>query len=321
VSYPARALGLILGYAADSVFGDPRRWHPVAGFGQAATALEHAIWADSRSRGTAYALTCIAGAVAAGEMARRPAGRRGVGEVVVTAAATWAVLGGRSLAAEGTVMHGLLASGDLDAARRRLSHLAGRDPAGLTEAELTRATVESLAENTSDAVVAPLIWGAVAGVPGLLGYRAVNTMDAMVGHRSPRYANFGWFSARLDDVANLAPARLSAVLSAAAAPLVSGSPRTAISSWRRDAGQHPSPNAGPVESSFAGALGVTLGGTNRYGDRVENRGTLGTGPPPQVADIPRAVRLSRAVGLASLAVAAAATVAIGVTRHRRSRRW
>jgi adenosylcobinamide-phosphate synthase len=208
-------------------------------------------------------------------------------------------------------MHGMLSAADLDGARTRLSHLAGRNPDGLDETQLTRATVESLAENTSDAVVAPLLWGAVAGVPGLLGYRAVNTLDAMVGHRSPRYVHFGWCSARLDDVANWVPARVSATLAAATAPLICGSPRAAVRAWHRDAGQHPSPNAGPVEASFAGALGVTLGGTNTYGGRVEHRGALGDGHPPRVADIPRAVRLSRAVGLASLA--AAVTVAIGLS--------
>lgn len=309
-------MGLLLGYAADGLFGDPRRGHPVAGFGQAATALERRVWADSRGRGAAYTFAAVAGAIGVGAVARRLVGRGQLAEVVLTAAATWAVLGGRSLAAEGTTMHGMLASGDLAAARQRLSHLAGRNPDGLTEAELARATVESLAENTSDAVVAPLLWGAVAGVPGLLGYRAVNTLDAMVGHHSPRYENFGWFSARLDDVANLVPARLCAVLTAAVALRVSGSPAAALVAWRRDAGKHPSPNAGPVEASFAGALGVTLGGTNRYGARVENRGSLGAGPPPAVRDIPRAVTLSRAVGLASLAVAGAVTVAIGATRRR-----
>ena len=124
-----------------------------------------------------------------------------------------------------------------------------------------RATVESVAENTSDAVVAPLLWGAVAGVPGLLGYRAVNTLDAMVGHLSARYARFGWASARADDVANAVPARVAALLAAAAAPVVGGEPRGALSAWRRDAHRHPSPNAGPVEAAFAGALGRRLGGS------------------------------------------------------------
>ena len=121
--------------------------------------------------------------------------------MTVTAAATWVVLGGTSLAREGLVMASALERDDLDAARGRLGHLCARDPTGLDAGALARATVESLAENTSDAVVAPLLWGAVAGVPGLLGYRAVNTLDAMLGYRSPRYLRFGRVAARLDDAA------------------------------------------------------------------------------------------------------------------------
>jgi len=261
---------------------------------------------------------CVGATLGAGVLAQRLARRHPVAETLLTAAATWTVLGGRSLRREGRVMHGLLTNGDLAAARRRLSHLAGRDPDGLGPGQLARATVESLAENTSDAVVAPLWWAALAGVPGLVGYRAVNTLDAMIGHRSPRYERFGWAAARLDDAANLIPARLSGALAAAGAPLVGGSPRRALRAWRRDAGRHPSPNAGPVEASFAGALGITLGGVNRYGDRVENRGTLGDGPPPAVRDIPRAVRLSGLVGAGGLAVATAATAATAALRRRRA---
>ena len=307
--------GLVLGFAADLLFGDPRRWHPVAGFGRAAGALERRWWADSRVRGTAHVAACLGATVATGLLAGRCGRHRPAAEALITAAATWTVLGGQSLCAEGRTMGRLLDRDDLTGARARLSHLAGRDPAGLGPAELARATVESLAENTSDALVAPLLWGAVAGLPGLLGYRAVNTLDAMIGHRSPRYRRFGWAAARLDDLANLGPARASALLATAAAPLVGGAPSAAVRAWRRDAGRHPSPNAGPVEAAFAGALGVTLGGVNRYGDRVENRGTLGDGPRPDAADIARAVRLSRLVGLGGLALAAA-TVCV-VSRRRR----
>jgi adenosylcobinamide-phosphate synthase len=300
---------LLLGYAADLVFGDPRRWHPVAGFGRAASALERRLWADSRARGAVHVAVCAGMAAGAGLVAQRWARRHPLGETVLIGLSTWTVLGGRSLAAEGGTMHRLLCAADLPGARRRLSHLAGRNPEGLGPEELARATVESLAENTSDAVVAPLCWAAVAGVPGLLGYRAVNTLDAMIGHRSPRYERFGWCAARLDDAANLVPARLSAALAAVAAPLVGGSPRAAVRAWHRDASGHPSPNAGPVEAAFAGALGVRLGGVNRYGGRVENRGTLGDGSPPAVADIPRAVRLSRVIAVGALAVVLAATAA------------
>src|SRR6185312_13821555 len=163
---------------------------------------------------------------------------------VLTALATWTVLGGTSLAREGARMAGHLEAGDLDAARRRLPHLCARDPAGLDGPALARATVESLAENTSDAVVAPLCWGAVAGIPGLLGYRAVNTLDAMVGYRSNRYRRFGWAAARLDDVVNLVPARLTGLPTGAGGPAGGGSVREAWRVLRRDGGRHPSPNAG-----------------------------------------------------------------------------
>ncbi|MGM0347348.1 cobalamin biosynthesis protein, partial [Streptomyces sp. Adlamb9] len=177
-----------------------------------------------------------------------------------------------------------------------------------------RAVVESVAENTSDAVVGALVWGAAAGVPGLLGFRAVNTLDAMVGHKSPRHRRFGWASARLDDVAGWPGARLTAVLAAAAGP----DPRGAVRAWRADARRHPSPNAGPVEASFAGALGVRLGGTLSYGGRVEHRPVLngGAGRAVQVPDIGRAVRLSRRVGLLALGTTVAARLLVNGLKGR-----
>jgi adenosylcobinamide-phosphate synthase len=140
-------------------------------------------------------------------------------------------------------------------------------------------------------------------LPGLLGYRAANTLDAMIGHRSPRYLRFGWAAARLDDVANWLPARLAALAAAVWAPLVGGSAGKAIGVARRDAGQHPSPNAGPVEAAFAGALDVRLGGRNAYQGKVENRGVLGDGRPVAVTDIDRASRLASAVSISALVVA------------------
>ncbi|KAA9165715.1 cobalamin biosynthesis protein [Amycolatopsis acidicola] len=298
------ALGLAAGYALDSAVGDPRRGHPVAAFGRVAGALERRMWADSRPRGAAYAVTCVGAAAGLGAVAQTFA-RKPFARFAVTAIATWAVLGGRGLAREGDVMAGLLEAEDLPAARVRLGHLCGRDATNLDTKEIARAATESIAENTSDAVVAPLVWGAVAGLPGLLGYRALNTLDAMVGHRSSRYERFGWAAARADDVANLVPARLAALAAACCAPLLGGSPRRAWRVWRRDAGQHPSPNAGQVEAAFAGALDIQLGGINTYGGVTEDRGTLGDGVTPEAADLRRSVRLSRLVGLAALAVAVA----------------
>ena len=171
-----------------------------------------------------------------------------------------------------------LRQGDVPAARRRLNHLCGRDPERLDEPELARATVESVAENTSDAVVAPLFWGAVAGVPGLLGYRAANTLDAMVGHRNRATRRFGTASARLDDLLNLAPSRLTALLTIAVAPTVSGSRAEARRVWRRDRDDHPSPNAGQCESAMAGALGVRLGGPTSTSDGPRPARSWATAP-------------------------------------------
>jgi adenosylcobinamide-phosphate synthase len=305
----ATASGLIVGVLADAALGDPRRGHPVALFGSAAGRLERRLWSDSRGAGVGYTACCVGAAVATGVVVEA-ATRRPSTRAAAVALATWTVLGGTSLRREATAVHGFLAVGDLDGARARVSALVGRDPARLDESEIARAVVESVAENQSDAVVAPLFWGAIGGVPALLGYRAVNTLDAMVGHRSPRYANFGWASARLDDVANVVPARLTAVLVA----LVSGRLREVWRAVRSGARNHPSPNAGWCEAAFAGALEVRLGGTNVYGGRVEERPPLGDGKPAARADIPRATTLSRRV--TALATVATAVLALATRRRR-----
>jgi adenosylcobinamide-phosphate synthase len=301
-----RATGIALGVVADAVFGDPVRGHPVAVFGRWAAALERRCYAPSRARGVGYTAVAVAGPVVLGLVAERMVARRPAGQVLVTALATWVALGGTSLVREGMAMAGSLEAGDVPAARERLTHLCARDPSDLMAGDLARATVESMAENTSDAVVAPLLWAAVAGVPGVLGYRAVNTLDAMVGYRSPRYLRFGWASARLDDLVNLAPARLTGVLTALCAPLVAGSPVLAWRVLREDGARHPSPNAGRCEAAAAGALGVRLGGTNVYGGRTETRPEVGAGGrAPRPGDVRRSARLSRYVGLAGAAVAVA----------------
>ena len=304
----ARPLGLLVGYLADLAFGDPRRWHPVAGLGQAMAALEGRLYADRRSAGVLHVGVAVGATMTVSAAVDHILRHRPLLRTVVTAVATWAVLGGRSLRREAAAIDGQLRRGDLAAARVQITHLVGRDPSTLDDAGIARACVESVAENTSDAVVGPLFWGAVAGLPGLVGYRTINTLDAMIGHRSQRYLRFGWAAARLDDVANLLPSRLSAAVVLVLAPLFGGKTAAAWRVVRRDARRHPSPNAGPVEAAFAGALGRTLGGVNTYGDTSEDRGTLGDGPAPQPADIRRAARLSAATGAVSagLAVLAAA---------------
>jgi adenosylcobinamide-phosphate synthase len=301
---PARAVGLLLGVAADGALGDPKRWHPVAGFGRLSQRVERFLYRDDRLAGTVYTGALAGATVVLGVAVERAGRNRPVLRALTTAVATWVVLGGRSLAVQGAAIGRELDAGAVSDARERLPTLCGRDPSALDPAGLARAAVESVAENTSDAVVAPLVWGAVAGVPGLLGYRAVNTLDAMVGYRSPRYRRFGWAAARLDDLVNLAPARLAAALTVLGAPVVGGSSRGAWSTWRRDAAAHPSPNAGQVEAAFAGALEIRLGGRTAYAHGVEERPVLGDGRTPDAGHVTRAVELSRVVGGLTAAVAA-----------------
>ncbi len=288
---------MLAGYLADLALGDPERGHPVAVFGQAAARLERFTYRDSRIAGALH-VGLLVGALGLLGWALQ-------GSIVATAAATWISLGGTSLARTGLSMAELLERGDIDGARRLLPSLCGRDPARLDGAGLTRAALESVAENTSDAQVAPLLWAAVGGVPAVLGYRGINTLDAMIGHRSPRYLRFGWAAARLDDLANLVAARATAALVVICAPLVGGSPSGAVRAWRRDAARHPSPNAGVVEAAFAGALGVRLGGPTHYHHEVQIRPTLGDGGQPTVADLRRAVKLSRVVQAAAAVLIAA----------------
>jgi adenosylcobinamide-phosphate synthase len=278
------------------------------------------MWRDERWVGVAYAAILVGSAAAIGVAVNRMPAR-----AVTTALGTWAVLGARSLASEATAVAAFLDRDDLPAARRRLTHLVGRRTEALDEREIARAVIESVAENASDAIVAPLLWGAIAGLPGLLAYRAVNTLDAMVGHHSPRYENFGWAAARADDIANYVPARLTAALTALMASALGdpggpggrlGAGRTAMAVTRRDGRRHPSPNAGMCEAAFAGALGVRLGGRNDYGSRVEDRPVLGAeGRPPGAGDIRRAVRLSQAI------TAAAAVACALAARNAMLMRW
>ena len=292
----APAAGIVAGYCADLVIADPRRGHPVALFGAAAAALERVTYRDTRWAGALHAGVLL-GSLAIGGIA--------IGRAAALAPATWAALGGTSLARAGTAMAGSLARGDIAAARSLLPSLCGRDPDVLDAGGLTRASVESIAENTCDAHVAPLLWAALGGVPAVLLYRGVNTLDAMIGHRSPRYCHFGWAAARLDDYANFIPARVTGTLVALCAPVVGGSPAAALRAWRRDAARHPSPNAGVVEAAFAGALGVRLGGPTQYAHGLEIRPSLGDGPAPLVSDLKRAIRLSRTVQVAAVALSAA----------------
>jgi adenosylcobinamide-phosphate synthase len=303
------------GVALDALLGDPRRGHPVAAFGRAAQVLQDRMYADSVPRGAWYAACCILAAAAPGVLAMHLTRRRPWLRFAAAAAAAWTVTGGASLASEAGRIRQALAAGDLDAARAALPSLCGRDPDGLDEQDLVRAVIESVAENASDAVVAPLLWGLMGAVPGMLAYRAINTLDSMVGYRSARYAKFGWASARLDDVVNWAPARVTGLMAGLLAPAVGGRPAVSWRAMRRYGARHPSPNAGRCEAAFAGALGVRLGGTSCYGGVAEERPHLGDGRAPQPGDIASAVRLCRAVTAATATGAAAAALMMGRAKH------
>jgi adenosylcobinamide-phosphate synthase len=302
------AIGAAVGVVADRWVGEPpTAVHPVAWFGTTMTKLEERLWRDSRGRGVVHAAAGIALAGGTGAVLDRalPSG-------AATATAATMAVAGRMLGDVALEIGESLAAGDLEAARHELRSLVGRRRDGLDEADIARAVVESVAENTVDAVVAPALWAGAFGAAGALAYRAVNTLDAMVGHHSPRYERFGWASARADDVANFLPARLGAVAVMAARPARAGEVLRIV---RRDAAAHPSPNSGVIEAAFAAALGVQLGGRNHYGDRWEDRARLGDGPPPTPADISRAVRLSRDVSM--MVAGTLALVGIGQSRRRR----
>jgi adenosylcobinamide-phosphate synthase len=273
-----RALATAAAIVLDQTFGEPPiRPHPVAVLGHVLAGTERALYADRRAAGVVHALVGLALGVGAGRVVRS------------TTAAAYVAMAGRALGQAAASVDAALAHGDLAGARALLPALVGRDPEHLDEAGVCRAVVESVAENTVDAVIAPALWAAVGGASGVLAHRAVNTMDAMIGHRTVRYTRYGWAAARLDDVAAWVPARMAAALVAAVRPQAA---TQVLATVRRDAPAHPSPNAGAVQAAFAAALGVRLGGPSTYGGRVEVRPMLGDGRPPARVDIRRAVRLS-----------------------------
>ena len=290
---PARLdplLALIAGLAVDAVLGDPPALfrlvpHPVALLGRLVAALETSLnrpeLADEvRRRGGIFTvLAVVAAAVAVGVLIDRLAALLPWGDALVVA--TVAILvAQRSLYDHVAAVGRALLSGGLLAGRAAVGHIVGRDPLSLDTAGVARAAIESLAENFSDGVVAPVFWYVLLGLPGLCAYKAVNTLDSMIGHRSPRYRDFGWAAARLDDLANLVPARLAGLLLAlAASVLPAATGGAAIATMLRDARKHRSPNAGWPEAAMAGALGVALAGPRRYGGELVDDPWVGPGTP------------------------------------------
>jgi adenosylcobinamide-phosphate synthase len=302
-----RALGAAAGLALDRLVGEPPvpdRLHPVALFGAGVSALEDRLYDDRRAPGAALAAAGVGAAALAGAAVRSPA------------AAGYLSTAGRGLHDAALTVAAALDADDLAGARERLPWLVGRDPSGLDEAAIARAVVESVAENTTDAVVAPALWTAAAGATGAFIHRAGDTLDSMVGYRDERYGRFGTASARLDDVLAWGPARATAGLVALARPRRAAAVARTV---RSDARHHPSPNAGVAEAAFAAALDLRLGGENRYGDVVEVRPALGRGRDPARADIHAAVALSRDVTwlLAGL-LAAAGGLALAAGRSDRA---
>jgi adenosylcobinamide-phosphate synthase len=288
------ALTMATALVLDWFLGEPRRWHPLVGFGRVATALEARLHADRRGRGVLAVALLVAPPVllAAWLRARHPLG----GLLLDVALLTFA-LGHRSLHDHARPIAAALAAGDEAQARALAARIVSRDPAVLEPAP---ATTESLLENGNDGVFGALFWFVVLGGPGALLFRLANTLDAMWGYRTPRYRHFGWAAARFDDLLNWPSARLTAVAYA-----LLGGTREALRSWRTQAPHWDSPNAGPVMAAGAGSLGVTIGGPARYHGEWHERPRLGCGPAPVAADIERALRLvRRSVVLWLLAVAA-----------------
>ncbi len=325
LSVPAVCLLAAAGVALDAVLGEPRRAHPLVAFGRLAKRLERGLnpdrdglavhaWEPKRSAGSAALVSRVMG-VAAWCLAVVPP----VALLVVLtrslplawawvlhAASLWFALGARSLVDHIAPVETALAAQDLARARELTSRVVTRDLSEADEPAIARAAVESALENGNDAIFGALFWFAVAGGPGALAFRLVNTLDAMWGYRTPRFLYFGWAAARLDDVANYVPARLTALTYA-----LCGNFRTALRCWRTQAHAWDSPNAGPVMASGAGSLNVSCGGEARYHGVDEPRPVLGAGLPPGARDVGRAlvlIRRSIAVWLAAFVLLAATSM-------------
>lgn len=292
----------LVALAADAVIGDPdwlwrRLAHPVAMIGRAIAALDRALnreaWSPARrkSGGVIAILLLVMVALFAGYAIEALIPRGLAGNIALGLLAS-TLIAQKSLYQHVARVHAAFDSGGLTAARDAVSLIVGRDPASLDESGVSRAAIESCAENFSDGVVAPTFWLATLGVPGLLAYKAINTADSMIGHRSDTYRDFGWASARLDDLVNLVPARIAGLLLVLAAPLARGSMASALRTMWRDARNHRSPNAGWPESAMAGALGIKLAGPRRYAEGLVDDPYLNAnGRDATLADIRRALRM------------------------------
>jgi adenosylcobinamide-phosphate synthase len=269
----ATAVGTLAGGVLAAVVGDPTRAHPVPGLGCLATLFERRTWGSTSAAGAVHVATLITPVAVMAAMGDRALRRRPVSPRLFGATLTWTVLGAARLRRHAVDVERAVGSGDLPTARRRLAALCGRDASALDAVGRRRALIESVAANTSDAAVAPLVWGAPAG---LAGYRAL-------------------------------PARITAVLAAALAPSVGGSPAWVVPVWRRDSRSHPSPNAGVCEAAFAGVLDLRLGGPLRYGYGPSVRPRLGSRQGPAAGDVGPVIALPRRIVASAAGLASAAT--------------
>lgn len=291
---------MMLAMAVDALLGWPswlfaRMGHPVTWLGRIIGAIDSG-WnrasdppAFRRGAGIAGALVVIAFSVAVGWVLQvlLPSGWI---QIALLGVMAWPLVALRSLHDHVAAVADPLLAGDIAAARDAVSRIVGRDPAALDEAGIARAAIESLAENASDGIVAPVFWGALFGLPGILGYKAINTLDSMIGHRSERHEAFGWAAARIDDVANFIPARLTGFLFVLLAPRRSD----ALTCMTHDARRHRSPNAGWPEAAMAGGLGVRLSGPRIYHGSITNEPWLNEGArDPRAADIAEALTVYR----------------------------
>nr|WP_288357613.1 adenosylcobinamide-phosphate synthase CbiB [uncultured Pseudomonas sp.] len=278
-------LSAVAGVALDAALGEPKRWHPLVGFGKLANRLEQRFNPSGggwRSHGvSAWCLAVLPLTLLTVLLVQLP----WIGWLVQVVA-LYAALGLRSLDQHAQPVAQALRLGDLPVARQRVGYMVSRRTEDLDATGVARAGTESVLENGSDAVFAALFWFLVAGAPGVVLYRLSNTLDAMWGYRNERFERFGWAAAKIDDLLNYVPARLVALTYA-----VLGRSALAMRCWQRQAPQWDSPNAGPVMAAGAGALGVSLGGAAVYHGELHQRPELGEGPPPRARDIERAMNL------------------------------
>jgi adenosylcobinamide-phosphate synthase len=308
---------VVAALAFDALIGDPdwlwrRLSHPVALIGSFIgfldRALNHERWSPAQRKfaGVGVVILLLAVSALIGFLIETALPHTLFGHLLLGLMAS-VLIAQRSLYQHVARVRAALADGGLTEARRAVSMIVGRDPDQLDEAGVCRAAIESCAENFSDGVVAPVFWLALFGLPGLIAYKAINTADSTIGHLNPRYASFGWAAARLDDLVNLIPARLSGLLVAAVAPVARGTTAAALRVIWRDAAKHRSPNAGWPESAMAGALGLALAGPRRYGERIVDDAFLNAGARKDATsdDIGSALKLLIAACLLQAAAYAA----------------